>query len=221
MKVALLSTLLSLVIGSSAFAGGVWFESGNGGFVVTCPQKSPVVLDLHEGEDRYGMIQDKDVDSLQNLDTRMAYLLRRLYHLDPSRVVLYIGWYKSFKKDAVFVEGTFKEVSDVGLGVAPVGCKFELAAFQRTPNRIVHHRYVINKTLWTKMDVLNQAALLMHEFIYRESLSFQIITPITSETSRYLNSFINSVAVDMHSPTDYYLMLRDLGLNGRNDDKAL
>lgn len=202
--------ICTLLIGSLAQAGNDWFETGNGGFVIQCEGKKTELLDLYEAQTSLQLVLDQSAESLTSLDVRMEHLFNKLEKQDTYRAKLFRGWYKDFFKSANFLTGyTINPLPDVGFTFIPKGCKLDLAVYQVEPTRFLKDRYTINKDLWNELDTLNQAALVMHELIYREARSFGTYHK-TSQSTRVLNAWLNSIDFDKATPRDYLEALQEL-----------
>jgi hypothetical protein len=199
--------LLILFLPLSSFAVR-WVERGNGGFVLQCPGKATQTYDLYEAQERFGHL---DQEKAESVSTRMVYLLNKLAKKNPTRAILYLGWYETFFKDSKFVDGQdLAPIGDIGFGSKPKVCNFALAVFQRNPDAFDKQRYTIRRDLWNELDVTSQAALIMHELIYREAINFSE-AHTTSESSRYLNALLNAPEFTPLSDKDYLEILQTIG----------
>lgn len=199
--------VLILLSVASAHAGNDWFEKGNGGFALVCGDKAQS-YDLFEGSQKLTL----DREHLTTVEDRLEYLITKLVRLNPRRAELYRIWASQFKADSEFkTGGEFNPIPDVGFGYIPNGCKLRPVIFQRDPSLLNSHRYTIDSEIWNKLAIEDQAALILHELIYRE-----LATPpnyqMTSESSRSLNAWINSNEFNSVSIHDYLLMLQNLNV---------
>lgn len=208
------SCWLLLVMGFSAAAhAGDWYEKGNGGFTINCPGKSPQVFDLYELENRFrvGVETPKKLTLDQNksgsLKERFQYLLEKIARLNPHRAVLYADWYKTFADESEFLpHAHLSPVEDLGLAEPGAGCSLLQTVFQRTPG-LLNRRYTVDEGIWNSLSPLNQAALLLHEFAYREFASAPSFHE-TSEQTRYFNALVNSSEFAEMTPKDYLQTLQ-------------
>ncbi|WP_413944343.1 hypothetical protein [Bdellovibrio sp. HCB-162] len=193
---------------SFASSGGDWYEKGNGGFVVMCDKEALMVFDLFEAQVRYKMIFDGQ--ALGTLDERVEYLLTKFDKHNKSRAALYRRWYKEFFNEAEFIPNAkFNPTGDIGFGYIPKNCSLEQVIFQRAPNILNQFRYLINLDLWQALSIENQAALVMHELIYRE-LTLPPNIHESSEAARYFNALLNSEQFQKLSYQQYILTLQEL-----------
>lgn len=205
----ILFSILILIFTFNSFAGNDWSETGNGGFVVMCPDKS-VVLDLHEAEVQGSIAIDRASKSLSSVEGRVQYLIDRLEEKDFYRAQLYRQWFKDFFKEAQFIRGQkLYPVPDVGFTYIPKECSLELAVFQKTPDFRLKYRYTISQDIWDQLDTVNKAALIMHELIYREA-TLPENQHQTSESARFLNGWLNSVEFANVASQDYLIALQSL-----------
>lgn len=199
----------ALVLSSSAFANN-WYDRGNAGFAIFCAgETKPHVLDLYEVSQRHGLVPA--LSAKTTAVEKAVDLLSRLNSLDPARAKTYRMWAQDFMGSASFMTSAneFVKTPDAGLVTLPVGCKLEQLVFQRNPSILNKSRYIVNSALWNQLDADNQAALLVHEVIYREfinSLSFEV----TSERIRTFNALIHADGLQGLSQESYLALLQEL-----------
>lgn len=223
MKKNIFFGMLLLLLISSVGKAGDWYEMGNGGFMITCPGKPQQILDLYELENRFQLMtkdpleqtprkMTADLNSNQDRDQRVNYLLAKIARINPSRARLYTQWYKTFFAEAQFLPDIhLNPIPDLGLADPERNCNLQEVVFQREPSVLNQFRYTIDKDLWSSLSQMDQAALIMHELIYREMAmppSFQQ----TSEESRYLNALVNSVEIQTMSTGDYLSTLQTINV---------
>ena len=194
---------------NTAHAQADWWDKGNGGFVLACAGQNLRTFDLYELQDRYEDQMSLDKNSSENLDERVNYLLDKIAVLNPVRAQKYRKWFLDFFSELQFTNDSLQANPDIGFGQVPAGCSLELAVFQRNPGIINRYRYTVRKTLWDQLDVIGQAALVLHELIYREAVQ-QDNQHQTSERSRFLNAWINSKEFSRVSLNEYLSRLQAL-----------
>nr|WP_295905475.1 hypothetical protein [uncultured Bdellovibrio sp.] len=201
--------LAAFILSSVALANN-WYDRGNAGFAILCAgETKPQVLDLYEVSERHGLVasySNKSVPVEKAVD-----LLSRLDSVDPARAKIYRTWAQDFMASATFVTSAneFVKTPDAGLVTLPRDCKLEQAVFQRNPSILNKSRYIVNSALWNKLDADNQAALIVHEVIYREfmnSLAFEV----TSERIRAFNAFIHADSLKTLPAQEYLALLQEL-----------
>ncbi|WP_413943638.1 hypothetical protein [Bdellovibrio sp. HCB-162] len=201
--------LSAFVLSSVALANN-WYDRGNAGFAILCAGGVKAqTLDLYEVSERHGLVASYSNKS--SAVEKAVDLLSRLNSLDPARAKMYRLWAQDFMGSATFVAAAneFVKTPDAGLVTLPTDCKLEQAVFQRNPSILNKSRYIVNSTLWNKLDADNQAALIVHEVIYREfmnSLAFEV----TSERIRAFNSFIHADGLKTLSAQEYLAFLQEL-----------
>lgn len=206
MMKALIAILLSA---SVSHAGGDWYEKGNGGFIISCPNRPTQLLDLYELQYRFRDISglrnmSLDTTEFKTLDERFHYLLQKITRLNPNRASLYEGWYEDFKQEAEFLPGIhLNPIGDVGLVTPEPDCNLQQVVFQRDPSILSPHRYTIDLDSWNSLRTIDQAALLIHEFSYRE-FTQPPNSHATSESARYFNALVNSQELS-NMPVSQYL----------------
>ena len=195
---------LTMLVSSLSFAGGEWYEKGNGGFILQCPVKANQTLDLFELQDRYKTSMTLDTDHAGSVKERVEYLLAKIERLNSNRAAKYRMWFASYEQEAEYVPNIqFDRLGDLGLVRIPDVCNLAQVIFQREPGILNSARYTVNKKLWETLTVLDQAALVMHELIYREFVSSPNFHQ-TSERSRYFNALVNSKEI-LKMPLEKYM----------------
>lgn len=201
-----LVSLFILGVGQAALANN-WYDRGNGGFVLSCGEQPLMVLDLYEAKNRYfyNVVQSEQTDVLAKAEE----IISRLKNIDPVRARTYIEWLKNFYLESQILTDTeFMETPDLGLVKKPKECNLEQVIFQREPSRLSPARYIINEKLWNRLDSNNQAALIIHELIYRDFLSGMSLES-TSERIRLFNSIILADKLTALSLQEYIRLLQD------------
>jgi hypothetical protein len=202
----LLVSLFLIGVGQTALANN-WYDRGNGGFVLSCGEQPLMVLDVYEAQKRYYypvVFSDKTevVDKAEDI-------LSRLSKIDPVRARLYTDWLKNFYQESqILIDTEFMETPDLGLVKKPMGCTLEQVIFQREPSRISPARYIINEKIWNRLDKDNQAALIIHELIYRDFLSGMSLES-TSERIRLFNAMILGNKIAPLSLQEYIRILQE------------
>lgn len=202
----LLVSLFLVGVGQTALANN-WYDRGNGGFVLSCGEQPLMVLDVYEAQKRYfyNVVFSEKADVIDKAEE----ILSRLKNIDPVRSRLYIDWLKNFYQESQILTDTeFMETPDLGLVKKPKECTLEQVIFQREPSRLNPARYIINEKLWKRLDKDNQAALIIHELIYRDFLSGMSLES-TSERIRLFNAIILGDKVKPLSLQEYIRILQD------------
>ena len=201
--------LVVLLSSSLSFAQD-WYEKGNGGFVLKCPSQPLRVLDLQELESRYKSEMTLDEQNLSSLKGRIEYLISKLEKLNPQRAQKYRSWYSVYDQETEYVANTeFDVIGDLGMVRIPAGCKLSQIAFRREPSILNKARYTVSKDLWDQLGIIDKAALVMHELIYRE-FSASPNRHQTSEPSRYFNALVNSKELQTMTVDQYLKVLKKL-----------
>lgn len=201
-----LVSLFLIGVGQTALANN-WYDRGNGGFVLSCGEQPLMVLDVYEAQKRYfySVVFSEKTDVIDKAEE----ILSRLKKIDPVRARLYIDWLKNFYQESQILTDTeFMETPDLGLVKKPKECNLEQVIFQREPSRISPARYIINETLWNRLDSDNKAALIIHELIYRDFLSGMSLES-TSERIRLFNAIILGNKVEPLSLQEYVRILQE------------
>lgn len=170
---------------------------GNGGDLVVCRHqdgsiKSVELLDYFEARELRGI--HADINSA-------AEALDRLKRLSPKRAARYQLAVNEFHSNALFKAGIeLTDISDSDHDLLPSGCKVEQLAIQRKPQFPEDKLYLINKDLWDLMSARDQAGLILHEVIYRDTLD---AGKTDSRTARYFNSIISSQNMNAVTGKEY------------------
>ncbi|MFV8257103.1 hypothetical protein ACNQKP_04825 [Bdellovibrio bacteriovorus] len=202
-------SLLSL-IAASAHANN-WYDRGNAGFALFCTGKAPIVLDLYEVTTR-DLGEVKFSKAVTAVD-KAVDLASRLEVVDPARARQYKESALDFMNSAQFVTDLgIRKTPDLGLVTVPTDCALEQVVFQRNPSILNKARYVVNSNLWNQLDADNQAALILHEAIYREVIN-STANELFSERVRIFNGVIHAQSVRSLLKKDYLKMLQELHLS--------
>jgi hypothetical protein len=169
-KVYLIAAILFFRAQSFATGGST---VGNGGDVVVCVNSlneivSVDLLDLVENEVLRGQkpIPKSGTDPLKLVQ---EYLHENLSPIDPTRAHFYRINIEKLFNETLFLKGThFTDVPDSDHGFLPENCHIEQIAIQS--NNPFSPPLMINQDLWEKLDAWEQAALLIHEITYQESI---------------------------------------------------
>lgn len=201
-----------LVLGSINSARALGDEKENGGDVIFCGPDGATrlgLLDLYEAQKlfHWQLVPAKGQSTEEIFEERMKAFEGR----DPVRAALYRGFMQSFSQEARFVpESDFTDVPDEGFKAPPQGCQLRQIVIQYDKPAPDGTRYMINESLWNAISNEDRAALLLHEFIYREGRlpenSFK-----TSSGVRYLNGLIHSTQLKDLSLQEYITHLRAAG----------
>lgn len=203
-----LSVLISPLL-AEAYLGGD--EKGNGGVAIYCPSKKEKkyeVLDLYEAKEVYGM-KLEPAEGRNFMLLADAYL-ERIARLNPNRAKLYREYMLSWQHEAQMIPGNdFADIPDVGWAVKPRDCEFVQVVAQFQQPR-VGKRYFVNADIWNQLDEENKAALMIHEFMYREGLLEK--NSFTGSTGlRFFNGFIHSEEMNKATLKAYIEALRVAG----------
>ncbi|UOF01560.1 hypothetical protein [Bdellovibrio reynosensis] len=200
---------LTLVSAAKAYIGGD--EKGNGGVVIRCsrPTLKYEVLDLFEGRAVHGI--DLEFEDAPTYFMMVDKLIDRIARVNPSRAGLYRGYLLGWVGEARMIPGVdFTELPDKGWGTIPNGCELRQAVVQFKKANLNGFKYFVNADIWESLDEKNKAALVMHEFIYREGLKEE--NDFTSSVGvRYFNAVVHSAAIKNLSLAKYFDVLRNVG----------
>ncbi len=209
-------TLTILVFGLRAFetfasAGQI---VGNGGDVLECvdPKTGQVrveLLDLFEARARGIHL---DLGSAETpTEHKIAQMLERLRPRTPLRTDSYSAQVASFWSESMKVRGvSLPDVPDSKHLMLPSGCFVKQVVIQQTPDFSNPSRYTIDMDIYDRLDSDSQAALILHEVIYREAIS---VGHLDSIAVRYFNSYLFSGKVERLSQDEYQAFMIRVGLH--------
>lgn len=204
-----LCVLVGFFASSVSFANN-WYDRGNGGFTVVCPDSS-VVLDLFE-TDVNGIVRVRYSSELTAL-AKAQDIVARLKSLDPAREALYQTWLQEFFSEASFVKNAkFAPVNDLGLVALPANCALKQVVFQRNPSVLNSSRYLIDSELWNSIDENQKAALMIHEIIYREVINGSSFET-SSERVRQFNALLHANVFKNWNLKTYLDVLKSLHIS--------
>lgn len=207
MKFAAILCIAFLTLLSTAQAGD---KKRNGGTLLRCGN-SLQVLDLYESENSYGLEMSHFTGD--NYVQVLEKVFSRLDRHNPKRANLYREYLKNFPKEGRFIAGSkFTDIPDLGAGVPyPKDCDIvqAVAQFRQiTPQGL---RYLINQDLWMQLDPTQQAALALHEFVYREA--YEDNEQIESSRGvRYFTGYLFSTSAEQDTLKSYIENLKNSDL---------
>jgi len=158
-------TMCSMV----AYAGQ---RLGNGGDAVYCPDPGPFqvrLLDVWEAESIYGF-ENRLGDYGTNVETIVNGAINQLESRDPLRAEVLRRNYNEYQKTHRIGSYNLTDIPDSQHVALPSGCEIRQIAVQLEDPAPGQPRYLIDENLWNLLDPANQAALVLHEIIYRDAL---------------------------------------------------
>ncbi|UXR65881.1 hypothetical protein EZJ49_06420 [Bdellovibrio bacteriovorus] len=208
MKLLSLILVFASTLSAACAEANNWYDRGNAGFVLACAGKKPVVLDLHENSTRQlGKIQ---FSSATTVTAKALDIISRLDSYDGGRAAQYKSWALSFFNEAQWIhDAAFNQTPDLGMVIIPNDCRLEQVIFQRNPSVLNKTRYMIDENLWSQLDSDNQAALIVHEIIYREFMN-SVTKELASERIRIFNLVAHTNALQGLTLPEYIALLQEL-----------
>jgi hypothetical protein len=204
--------IFTLLLLSPLIAFATGDQKGNGGNIIVCDsngKKTYELLDLYEGRASVGLsyVSAAGADVAEILEQR----IKNLDRWNPKRGILYRSYFKEFQKEALFVpEGQFTAVGDTGPAVYPKECELKQIVVQWDRPTPTGYRYLINQDLWNALSPEQRAALLLHEFIYREGRRPQNDFG-NSLGVRYFTAYLHSTLATNSTLKSYIDQLRYVG----------
>jgi hypothetical protein len=206
MKISLLLVLVFTQF--SAFAGS---GALNGGDAVVC-KDSVELLDVFEARQ---MQLTPDFGENADLRSMIAHVVSRLKKKDLFSANLLEEYSLEMVSDFELfatnprARGEHVNLSNVDIAEIndsvhvsiPMGCKLIQLVAQRLIVRSFQFRYTINKTLWNRMDKVNQAMTILHEAWYRIMLDHDAENSISA---RFMNALTSSSYIEKISFIQYF-----------------
>jgi hypothetical protein len=189
--------LMLTLLSTPAFAGEI---VGNGGDVIACPDKAPVLLDFFEAGAVHGLARRADLTGATPQEIAKA-TLRDLKRLNPTRARIYERRIDKFEEEASFVAGAeLADIPDSHPIVLPNGCKLRQIAIQKPRMLPQDPLYVIDLDLWNALDMAQKAGLIVHEVIYTDAIQYG---HTNSRSVRYLNALLHSNRLEKTTGPDF------------------
>ena len=198
---------LPIISTNSAFAMGG--ADAGGGNVVFC-QKGPSAqaLDLYEANLR-GLKVDLGGSDL-TVPQKVELALSRLAAVDSVRAKNYRDEFKQFWKNSALLPNIeLVSSEDSHHTVIPSGCVVKQAARQATPAFPEDKYFTISMDLWNLMDSDSQAALILHEIVYKEMIHQKVKPQHDSVSARYMVGKLVS-GISFETDLDKFHTYRDL-----------
>ena len=174
---------ISLLISSPIAFSSLGTGSSGGGYSVVCRNadgqiNSAELLDLYEASHKFGLHL---VESQNDIQKDYADSFQRIHkknpNMDPFPYSQVDSAYNWFFSNTSFLDSV-KPINDIGHTPQIIsGCHLEqVAAFLDFESRVE-----IKNEIWEKLNLLNKAALMVHELMYRQ---FRELNDRTSEEVR-------------------------------------
>lgn len=184
---------------------------GNGGDALVCHAPESVqFFDVYEAATLRG-VSVSFGDSGGSVQDKVSFAIERLRAVDPSRAAQYADDADKFWGDVVFLHGTsLPGIADTGNVYVPNTCTVAQIVIQKKPDLPGDKRYVIDGDLWDRLSAEDQAALVLHEVIYKDAIAHG---QRDSRRVRYFNSVVFSTQLAGMSAGDYSVLVRAAGLD--------
>jgi hypothetical protein len=202
-----------------------------GGKILLCPSPTGVkakVLDIYEGE---AAGKEIDLGNGKTLDEKIKYVLGRLAHVAPYRARAYAQAAQNLlnNESAFYSKAVMPVTDDIGVAVIPEGCEPVQVIVQRNDEDADipgFSKYLFDRDVFAQLDLDSQAALVLHEVIYREA---RARGETNSVRARFLNYLILSTSMETMTLEKFNLILSKMksecleiaGVSGRYGCKGL
>ncbi len=186
---------------SNVYASGN--RVGNGGNVVSCPNKIQV-LDLYESSQK---LAEYPVGSAHAEIIRLV--LKNLEKASPSLAKQYRRRADEFLKETdLRADVQLVAIDDSKHLFAPTSkdCKVQQIAIRKNIAGS-GSRFLINKNLWDKLPEIEKAALIMHEIIYEH---FFKLGEEDSVKARSVNAYLFSEAFQTDKKDKFWKIVQDM-----------
>lgn len=183
--------MISSVIASVGYAGG--YEKGNGGNFLSCRLDSGntnyELLDFYEARTVHGFELSKG-DATQDWHQIVTEKIKKLEKISPMRGEFYYEIYSEILYGAVFLTGgLLTDSEDVGPIMLPKNCQLVQVATQFVHPVSQRRIYYFNSDVWSQIDNVQKAGLILHEIILAEAIESG---HKTSKRTRHMNGLLHS-----------------------------
>jgi hypothetical protein len=209
------STLLTVAASAAVWSGvkteplRAETEIGNGGDAIVCVDGSTItaeVYDAYEARELLGMPADFGPDDTDPV-TMARFAVERLARLDPVRHGRFTAMVNRFMQEARIIDrANLRDIPDTDPSVVPHHCSLRQLAIQYRNPAPRMPRYLIDKSLWDRLDNQNKAYLILHEVIYFETIGRGATD---SKTARYFNAHLASEFFNGIDQTDFDDLVKD------------
>jgi len=212
MKILSLILLLSSLL--HARSGGV----GNGGDVVLCDGsitlldsyeagKLGLTLDLNNINIEKQTLRSMVSQAVNRLSKKDKYTAKKLYEYsmemvgDFEQFAMFPNGTETYKGEVVYLSPDIVgEISDSNHRTLPENCIVRQIVSQLPVVRNLENRYEINKKLWDRLSLQDQAMTILHEAWYRIMIEDGATNSVGA---RYMNALSASVEFNDYSFSDY------------------
>ncbi|MCB0341057.1 MAG: hypothetical protein H6626_12090 [Pseudobdellovibrionaceae bacterium] len=169
------SVVLSFcLISTTTMAGGRLV--GNGGDIVVCENsKNEVerieVLDHYEAKTLRGQTVNLG-DSNVSVREKIDIATQRMARLAPEHAQRYENWAEDFLTEAQFLDDVdLVDIPDSQHSILPKNCRIQQIINQASVLLPRQKRYTIDNYWWQQLNNTQKAGLILHEVVYRDTLS--------------------------------------------------
>ncbi|UXR65061.1 hypothetical protein EZJ49_02205 [Bdellovibrio bacteriovorus] len=175
-----------LFVAPSAFAQ---YVVRNGGYVVSCRNQAPLALEVAEAQ---AQNLTMDYSPARSFQVKVADLISRIRAVNPEKALKYTRWLQQWPEQVRW-HGRFELTgpNDQGTIKLRAGCRMRIAIVQTNESRFGVQEYAIDSLLWQALNEDQKAALVMHEFIYRDVLEEN--PDSNSSWVRHVNTLVHSL----------------------------
>ncbi|CAE79083.1 hypothetical protein AB1A81_05355 [Bdellovibrio bacteriovorus] len=193
---------LILTASLSAFASGN--RVGNGGDVVSCPEKTEL-LDFYESS-----LILHDFESTAGYRHIAEQVLKNLSRFSPTQSRNYVRRLSQFIDESDFKsEVTLADIKDSRHLFQPrdEACKVQQIAIRKKEASAASKRFLVDQDLWNKLSERGKAGLILHEIIYEH---FYKLGEDDSIKARQLNAYLFSENAQKDKPAEYWKIIRQM-----------
>lgn len=139
----------------------------------------------------------------------LSQVLENLTKVAPQLASQYSKRLESIREEIYFQDHSLKDIQDSSEWIERKNCQLIQAAIRKNDVSFGEKRFVIQKTLWEKMDDRNKAGLMMHEIVYEH---FFKLGEVNSVKARKVNALLFSSEITKMTTTQFYKNLQKMDL---------
>lgn len=181
-------------------------DVGNGGHIVKCSDTAPILLDLWEldinstfytsDSGGYSFILYMARDRFYNIHRALYW---KLFNIERR-------YRNSFRLTNLDLSNITTDYGDVQL---PASCELEQVALLTNINT-GRERLYIDKKRWKQLNEHNKAALILHEYLYKEAISNGFDKYDSTIIRKIVRAILTTELLNLNSPSPHQLEMLNI-----------